>query len=191
MGVYRARDLFRVPGLLSLARVPLAVAFALVVDRPVIALAVLIAAGVSDVLDGWIARRTGQVTPTGAALDPVTDKVFVLTVAVTLVLRTNLSPLDVVLLSTREIGELPLVIWLAGSRRARRLRAESTSANAPGKLATALQFAAAATALFRGPHLGPMVAVTAGAGVVAALVYWVRAVRAMREQAEATARSGQ
>jgi cardiolipin synthase len=180
VGVYRARDVVRVPGLLSLARLPLAVAFPFVVDRPVIALAVLLVAGLSDVLDGWTARRYGQVTPTGAALDPITDKVFVLTVAVTLVLRAYLSPGDVVLLSTREVGELPLVVWLATSPRARQLRAETTSANAPGKLATALQFAAATAALFRWPHVGAMVAVTAVAGVVAALVYWIRAVRAMR-----------
>lgn len=180
MGVYRARDLFRVPGLLSLARLPLAAVFPFVVGRPGPALAVLVAAGLSDVLDGWFARRYGQVTPTGAALDPVTDKIFVLTVAVTLVVGSFLSPADVLLLSTREVGELPLVIWLAVSHRARRLRAESTSANVPGKLATTLQFAAATAALLRWSHVGAMVTVTAVAGVVAAVVYWVRAVGDVR-----------
>jgi CDP-diacylglycerol--glycerol-3-phosphate 3-phosphatidyltransferase/cardiolipin synthase len=180
VGVYKARDVVRVPGLLSLARLPLAVAFPFCVERPAIALAVLLAAGLSDVLDGWVARRSGQVTPTGAALDPITDKIFVLTVAITLVARSYLSPGDVVLLSTREVGELPLVIWLATSPRARQLRAETTSANAPGKLATALQFAAATAALLRWSHLGAMVDVTAAAGAVAAIVYWVRATQAMR-----------
>lgn len=180
MGVYRARDVFRVPGLLSLARLPLAIAFPFVVDRPGLALAVLLAAGLSDVLDGWIARRFAQVTPTGAALDPVTDKIFVLTVAITLVLRAYLSPGDVVLLSTREIGELPLVMWLATSPRARRMRADTTSANAPGKLATALQFAAATSALFRSSITPVLVLVTAAAGTVAATVYWVRALREVR-----------
>jgi CDP-diacylglycerol--glycerol-3-phosphate 3-phosphatidyltransferase/cardiolipin synthase len=183
VGVYKARDVVRVPGLLSLARLPLAVAFPLVVDRPAIALVVLLAAGLSDVLDGWIARRYRQVTPTGAALDPITDKIFVLTVVVTLVVRSYLSPGDVVLLSTREVGELPLVIWLASSRRARRLRAESPSANAPGKLATALQFAAATAALFRWSHFGALVVATGAAGVVAAAVYWIRALRAIRGEA--------
>ncbi len=189
MGVYRARDVFRVPGLLSLARLPLAIAFPFVVDRPGLALAVLLAAGLSDVLDGWIARRFAQVTPTGAALDPVTDKIFVLTVAITLVLRAYLSPGDVVLLSTREIGELPLVTWLATSPRARRMRADTTSANAPGKVATALQFAAATSALFRSSITPVLVLVTAAAGTVAATVYWVRAlreVRAVRDMGEAS-----
>jgi CDP-diacylglycerol--glycerol-3-phosphate 3-phosphatidyltransferase/cardiolipin synthase len=185
VGVYRARDLFRVPGLLSLARLPLAAAFPFVVGQPGPALAVLVAAGLSDVLDGWFARRYGQVTPTGAALDPVTDKIFVLTVAVTLVVRGFLSPADVLLLSTREVGELPLVIWLALSHRARQLRAESTSANVPGKLATAFQFAAATAALIGWSHVYGMVIVTAAAGVVAAVVYWVRAVVDVRAAAAA------
>src|SRR5450432_80739 len=116
MGLYRARDLVGVPGLLSLSRVPLAAAFPFVLGHPLLALGVLVAAGVSDVLDGWVARRFGLVTPTGAALDPVTDKVFVTTVAVSLVAGGYLSILDVVLLSTREIGEVPLVAWLAVNR---------------------------------------------------------------------------
>jgi CDP-diacylglycerol--glycerol-3-phosphate 3-phosphatidyltransferase/cardiolipin synthase len=70
MGLYRARDLVRVPGLLTLMRVPLAAAFPFVLGRPLVALGVLAAAGLSDVLDGWYARRFGQVTPTGTALDP-------------------------------------------------------------------------------------------------------------------------
>jgi phosphatidylglycerophosphate synthase len=36
-------------------------------------------------LDGWYARKFGQVTATGAAIDPSTGKVFVLTVVGTLV----------------------------------------------------------------------------------------------------------
>ncbi len=182
MGTYSARHLILLPGLLSLARLPLAAVFPSVVGRPALALAVLAAAGVSDVLDGWIARRSGQVTPTGAVIDAVSDKIFVLTVAVTLVVRQYLSPTDVLLLSTRELGELPLVVWIAASRRGRRLRVENASANVPGKLATTLQFAAATTVLLRWQYVREMVAATAVAGVVAATVYWARSVRAARDR---------
>jgi cardiolipin synthase len=178
MGRYHARDVVRVPGLLSLARVPLAAAFPFAVDRPAAALAVLAAAGLSDVLDGWYARRYGQVSATGSVLDPITDKVFVTTVAITLVVTGHLSLLEVVLLSTREIGELPLVIWLASSPEARRARAEQASANLPGKLATALQFVSVAAALFRFAHVAICVDATAAMGAFAALSYWLRALRA-------------
>ncbi len=181
MGVYRVRDLLRVPGLLSLSRIPLAVAFPLVAERPAIALAVLVAAGLSDVLDGWYARRFGQVTATGAAIDPTTDKVFVLTVAITLVLLGRLSGVEVLLLSARELGELPLVLWIASSRRARTQRAAHPSANALGKLATVSQFAAATTALFRlHRETRCLVIATSFLGVVAAANYWLRAFREAR-----------
>jgi cardiolipin synthase len=178
MGLYRARDLWRVPGLLSLARLPLAAAFPPALGRPHLAVAILVAAGVSDVLDGWYARHFGQVTATGTALDPVTDKLFVLTVAVSLVARGYLAPLDVALLSTREVGEAPLVVWIAASHRARSLRAAHPAANLPGKFATSLQFAAATAALFRVPQLRWLVGVAGLAGVLAAASYWRRALRA-------------
>jgi cardiolipin synthase len=174
MGLYRARDLVRVPGLLSLSRVPLAAVFPLVLGRPFVALLVLATAGLSDVLDGWYARRFGQVTPTGTALDPVTDKLFVTTVAVSLVVGGYLSVLDVVLLSTREIGELPLVAWLAFDREARTRRTDHPSANVPGKLATALQFGTATAALLRMPHLDWLIDAAAVVGVLAAASYWAR-----------------
>lgn len=178
MGHYHARDVVRVPGLLSLARVPLAAVFPLAVEHPPIALAVLASAGLTDVLDGWYARRYGEVSATGSVLDPITDKLFVTTVAVTLVVSGHLSPLAVVLLSTREIGELPLVLWLAFSRAARRARAEQPSSNVMGKLATTLQFVSIAAALFRSAHVEACVGATAAMGVLAALSYWLRATRA-------------
>jgi cardiolipin synthase len=179
MGIYRARDLWRVPGMLSLSRLGLAVAFpfALGEAHPAAAVAVLVAAGLSDVLDGWYARRFSQVTATGAALDPVTDKIFVLTVAVTLVVRGYLAPIDVVLLSTREIAELPLVVWLAVSHHARAQRSEQPSANLLGKSATVLQFAAVTAAVFRAPHLAWLIAAAAFSGALAGVAYWARALR--------------
>lgn len=39
-------------------------------------LAVIIYAGVSDWLDGWLARRQKEVTPLGAVIDPLADKCF-------------------------------------------------------------------------------------------------------------------
>jgi cardiolipin synthase (CMP-forming) len=181
MDRYDARDLVRVPGLLSLSRIPLAAAFPFAVDRPSLALGILIGAGLSDVLDGWYARRFGEATATGAALDPVTDKLFVLTVAVTLVVTGQLTPLSVLMLSTREIGELPLVLWVALSPRARRARAEQPSANIVGKAATVLQFASVSVALFHASYETLWVDATAVTGAAAAFTYWRRALASTSE----------
>jgi phosphatidylglycerophosphate synthase len=177
-GSYRWRDVFLAPGLLSLARVPLAFAFPFVVERTAWALAVIVLAGVTDVLDGWCARRLGQATPTGAALDPITDKLFVLTVAITLVASGHFSLVAVLLLSTREVLELPLVVWFALSPSARGARAEKPMANALGKLATVLQFAAVFSTLLGWSITGVWIGATAVVGVFAALSYWLRALGA-------------
>jgi len=181
MGVYRARDLINGPSLLSLARLPLAVAFVLSVNYPIAALGVLALAALSDVADGWLARTTGQATATGAAIDPITDKIFVLTVVVTLIVVGRLSVLDVLLLSTRELGELPLVVWLASSQRARRHKREYPQANIVGKLATTMQFVTVGTALFGWAVSGVMIALTALAGAIAAASYWARSIRVLRD----------
>lgn len=173
MGVYRASDLVTVPGLLSLARVPLGLVFPLVAD-PWLSMAIVAGAAVSDVLDGWYARRFGQVTATGAALDPLTDKFFVAAMMITLLVRGSLPWWAVPAMAAREIGELPLVLLVLSSRRARRARVAHPQSNALGKLATCLQFATVASAIMNAKWTIPLVLATAGAGAVAAIVYWVR-----------------
>ena len=177
MGHYRAKDAVSIPGLLSLARVPLGILFVFVVGQPLVALSVLVVSGITDVLDGWYARKFNQATATGAALDPVTDKFFVGAVVLSLVLSARLPPLAIVLLSMREIGEVPLVLYLALSRKARRARAEQPKANLPGKAATALQFACIALAIVRAPILDALLWTTAAAGALAAVAYWARALK--------------
>ena len=172
---YRLRDLLLPPAWLSLLRVPLAACFACVVNRPGLAFAVLAVAGVSDVLDGWFARRYRMVTATGAVLDPITDKVFVFTVAISLVANRHLSPGVVLLLSTRELGELLLALWLAAHRTPHSAQA---MANAPGKLATGLQFVAVGWLLFRAPWPSVWLIASAVAGTLAAVSYWRRALHA-------------
>jgi len=181
VGLYRAADLVTVPGILSLARVPLGAAFPFVVDRPAVALGVLIVAGITDFLDGWWARSFNRATATGAVLDPMTDKLFVAAVVGTLVTTGALSPFAIFLLSTREIGELPLVVYIATNRTARKRRAEQPKANIPGKAATILQFGCVGFAILHQALLAELLWITAAAGVLAATSYWIRALRAYGE----------
>lgn len=167
---YAARDLLLLPGQLSAARIPLAIVFPFFVGNPLAAFLVLGAAGLTDMLDGWYARKHGQMTATGAAFDPITDKIFVLTVAITLIATQRLSLTQVLLVSAREITELPLVLWAFRSRRNR----EQPRANVAGKIATCCQFAAATAALFRSPLTPLLVVLAAGAGLVAGGIYWRR-----------------
>ena len=69
--------LFTVPNTVSLSRLVLAFAFVLVTDTRDRA-ALILAAGATDFLDGWIARYRNSETTSGALIDPFADRVFVL-----------------------------------------------------------------------------------------------------------------
>jgi len=71
---------------LTLLRLLLVPVFALCMlyGRPGWALTVFAIAGATDLLDGLIARRTGQLTALGAWLDPMADKLLVATMFVVL-----------------------------------------------------------------------------------------------------------
>jgi cardiolipin synthase len=61
--------------LARLAAVPFAVR-AILVGQHGRALAIVLAAGLSDTVDGALARRFGMTTSVGAYLDPIVDKLF-------------------------------------------------------------------------------------------------------------------
>lgn len=159
--------------MLSLARAPLAFVFFFVVDRPAVALAVLVVAGLTDVLDGWYARKFDQCTATGALVDGVTDKILVLLVAGALLDAGRLSLVEVLLLGTRDVGEVAVTAWVALRKDDHALH-EEQRANALGKATTFLQFVTVVLAILDLPHLWPCVA-TAVVGAAAAGSYARRA----------------
>lgn len=167
---YSLRDLVRGPGLLSLGRLPLAIAFVLTLDRPWWPWGVLAASALTDVLDGWYARRTGQVTKTGALVDGVMDKLFVGVVVIALVASERLGVLAALALATREAGELVIAGYLAAARRAR--LAGPHRAQPLGKLTTTLQYLTVVSAIAEAPLTGTLAALTAAAGLLAAMAYW-------------------
>lgn len=46
-------------------------------DSDVWAVGLLFVAGITDLLDGWLARRRGAVSPSGKVVDPLADKVLI------------------------------------------------------------------------------------------------------------------
>jgi cardiolipin synthase len=70
-----------VPNLISLLRllgVPAFLYLFLVADAVIPAVAVLVAGGTSDWIDGYAARRLGQVSRVGELLDPLADRLYIL-----------------------------------------------------------------------------------------------------------------
>jgi CDP-diacylglycerol--glycerol-3-phosphate 3-phosphatidyltransferase len=108
-----------VPNLLTLLRiffVPLLVAallgdgsaaswqFLLPVPREFFALAVFLAAAVTDLLDGYLARLWGQVTTVGTLLDPIADKLLVSAALISLVDIHRVPAWMVILIIGREFA---------------------------------------------------------------------------------------
>jgi cardiolipin synthase len=102
------------PNLITLARllcVPLAI-WLIVEARYGVVFWVFVAAGVSDALDGWIAKRWDQRTPLGALLDPIADKALLAAVYITLGLAGALPQWLVILVVLRDlliVGGYPLI----------------------------------------------------------------------------------
>ena len=93
------------PNLISLARllmVPLTI-WLIVAGSYGIAFWILVAAGVSDALDGFIAKRFDRRTRLGALLDPVADKAMLVSVYVALGVAHQLWAWLVILVVFRDV----------------------------------------------------------------------------------------
>ena len=93
------------PNLISLARlllVPLEI-WLILVGRYGLAFWVLVAAGISDALDGFIAKRFDRRTRLGALLDPVADKAMLVSVYITLGAAHQLWTSLVILVVFRDV----------------------------------------------------------------------------------------
>ncbi len=102
------------------------------------ALATFLAAGITDLFDGLIARRTGQKTTLGAWLDPMADKLLVVTMFVMLTLpgtgAANRLPLwFTILVLSRDIA-IVLTVAIVNLALGRRTFRPSIF----GKIATAM-----------------------------------------------------
>jgi cardiolipin synthase (CMP-forming) len=110
------------PNLITLGRllcVPLAI-WLVLVDHHAAAFWVFIAAGLSDAVDGFIAKHFDQRSELGALLDPIADKALLVSMYVTLGLAKDLPVWLVILVVFRDaliIGGFLLVAALGHAMR--------------------------------------------------------------------------
>ena len=141
--------------------------------RPTAALAVLALAAVSDVLDGWLARRSPKRLTWvgwGEWFDPVCDKLFIIAVMAGLYLSQHPPLITLLPIVTREIAILILFLIHRLVPSLRHIRYDY-KANFLGKAATAAQFLAAAALLFAQPAAPYLAALCALLGLLCAGVY--------------------
>jgi CDP-diacylglycerol--glycerol-3-phosphate 3-phosphatidyltransferase len=137
------------------------------------------AAGITDSLDGYLARRWGQTSRLGEFLDPVADKLIV---AVALVLLVSKDPRALIVLTAaviigREITISALREWMAeiGARR-------KVAVSQLGKYKTVLQIIGLSMMLFRRPLFGVLPTYTLGVAltVIAAVATLISMVAYLR-----------
>ena len=106
-----------------------------------IALGIFILAFITDVLDGYLARKTGQITDFGKIMDPLADKLLVTAALVCLLQKGIVSSWVVVIILAREF-------IISGIRIVAAADGKVIAASWWGKWKTVFQFIAISVAVF-------------------------------------------
>ena len=109
------KPLFTIPNLLSLLRlcmIPLIIWLYCTQKNYALTAVVLVLSGLTDMVDGYIARRFNMVTDLGKALDPVADKLTQASVMFCLLSRFRMMLVPLLLLIFKEVcnGVISLVV---------------------------------------------------------------------------------
>ncbi|MBU0672045.1 MAG: CDP-diacylglycerol--glycerol-3-phosphate 3-phosphatidyltransferase [Candidatus Margulisbacteria bacterium] len=112
-----------------------------------LAVIIFLALSFSDAVDGYIARRFNQVSDLGKFLDPLADKILVMSVLIVLVGLGKASSIPVIILTARELVVQGLRISAA---RYKNIIAASPVA----KWKTATQIVAVALLILKLPYAG-------------------------------------
>ncbi len=108
-----------IPNLITLGRILLVpvVVWAIASHAMLSAFILFVVAGVSDAVDGFLAKRFGMTTVLGAYLDPLADKALIVSIYVTLGVNGEIPGWLVILVVSRDIMIVGAVMlsWLIGS----------------------------------------------------------------------------
>jgi CDP-diacylglycerol--glycerol-3-phosphate 3-phosphatidyltransferase len=118
-------------------------------DRSLSAAVIFVVAAITDLLDGYIARRTGQVTKLGKLLDPVADKLLVLSALILLLNVDRVSALAAILVIAREVA-------VSGIRAIAASEGFIIQAETTGKYKMALQVVAITLLILEGTALSEL-----------------------------------
>ncbi|MFE8069828.1 CDP-diacylglycerol--glycerol-3-phosphate 3-phosphatidyltransferase [Marinobacteraceae bacterium S3BR75-40.1] len=143
------------PNILTLSRIVLIPVFVIVFYLPFswhypVSALIFAIAGATDWLDGYLARRWNQMTPFGAFLDPVADKLMVAVALTVLIQEYNALSMTIpaMIIIGREIVISALREWMAeAGRRA------SVAVSFLGKIKTTAQMLAIVLLLANQPGL--------------------------------------
>ena len=108
-----------IPNIITLGRILLVplIVWAIASNQMAIAFVIFVVAGVSDAIDGFLAKRFHMTTVLGAYLDPLADKALIVSIYVTLGVNGYIPRWLVILVVSRDIliiGGI-MLSWVMGS----------------------------------------------------------------------------
>lgn len=100
-------NIYTLPNILTFSRFLCAPAIGYLIlhDHHVSALSLFVYAGITDLVDGWIARKYGLQTVVGTVIDPMADKALMTVVTVCLAVKAALPGEPLIYFKSRH-GEL-------------------------------------------------------------------------------------
>jgi cardiolipin synthase (CMP-forming) len=109
----RHENIYTIPNILTFSRLGAAplVGYFILTSQPLYALALFFYAGVTDLIDGYLARRFNQQTVVGTVIDPMADK-FLMTICVAALGYTGVFPWWLVtIILGRDVALAISAIW--------------------------------------------------------------------------------
>jgi len=160
------------PNMLTLARFALIPVFIYVVfwfpraaSGLVAGMVIFVFAGLTDLLDGYIARRCNMVTTWGKLMDPLADKLMLITVLISLAIKQLIPPFIVIAVIVKELLIIAGALFLYKSRKV------VVQANYFGKAASTAFFLAVVAVIFEIPY-AEIILLTALLATIIALVQY-------------------
>jgi cardiolipin synthase len=110
-----------------------------------IAVSIFVLAGITDTLDGYFARRLNQITRLGIVLDPLADKIMLVTVLASVTISNNIPIWIIAVVAVKEL------LMIVGAFTLYNDRDIVIPANKFGKITTILSYMAILAVLFELP----------------------------------------
>lgn len=158
-----------IPNFLSSARVIIAAIFPFL--SPVLRLPFVVLALLTEYFDGALARKYNWVTSVGQVLDPAADKLFALSVGLTLVTAQKLLLWQLCFISFRDITvTVGFLIFLLFSKDMPKVT--DFQPHFLGKMTTAFQYLVFLSALLLPESLSWIIYITGALSVLSAILYF-------------------
>ncbi|MBM7566502.1 CDP-alcohol phosphatidyltransferase family protein [Paenibacillus sacheonensis] len=144
---------------------------------------IIVVAGLTDILDGYLARKYGQVTSVGSMLDPLADKTMMITVILSLLLTGHIPWSAGAAIFIRDAG------MILGSAYFHFRGKKTVPANWMGKLTTMLYYLAIFFIFFEMPWARAYLWCVIGFSFVTSFIY-IGLFMALNRQGRKTKASG-